>query len=173
MRPDMSAIRLRAVVGSGRSAVVRALAAEHALAGVGRSSFGSHGGISTPPSRLSRGLLDAKPWGMKWHSALDCLPQTDFQAEPASAETCHPSLRRSCPSGPGCSLERSHRWSTCARARFRSVPVSSARRQAMYPDPADEPRTNDQEGLTASGDQASDLDFLVAGAGFEPATSGL
>jgi hypothetical protein len=31
----------------------------------------------------------------------------------------------------------------------------------------------DQEGLTASGDQASDLDFLVAGAGFEPATSGL
>ena len=29
------------------------------------------------------------------------------------------------------------------------------------------------EGLTASGDQASDLDFLVAGAGFEPATSGL
>jgi hypothetical protein len=30
----------------------------------------------------------------------------------------------------------------------------------------------DQEGLTADGDQASDLDFLVAGAGFEPATSG-
>jgi hypothetical protein len=28
---------------------------------------------------------------------------------------------------------------------------------------AGEPRTNDQEGLTASGDQASDLDFLVAG----------
>jgi hypothetical protein len=32
---------------------------------------------------------------------------------------------------------------------------------------------NDQEGLTASGDQASYLDFLVAGAGLEPATSGL
>jgi hypothetical protein len=30
----------------------------------------------------------------------------------------------------------------------------------------------DQEGLTAFGDQASDLDFLVTGAGFEPATSG-
>ena len=31
----------------------------------------------------------------------------------------------------------------------------------------------DQKGLTASGDQAPDLHFLVAGAGFEPATSGL
>ena len=37
---------------------------------------------------------------------------------------------------------------------------------AMHPDPADKPRTNDQEGLTASGDQApDDLDFLVAGGG--------
>ena len=55
----------------------------------------------------------------------------------------------------------------------RSMPILSVRVQAVHPDPADEPRTNDQEGLTASGDQASDLDFLVAGAGFEPATSGL
>jgi hypothetical protein len=53
------------------------------------------------------------------------------------------------------------------------MPVSSICVQAVRPDPADEPRTNDQEGLTASGDQASDLDLLVAGAGFEPATSGL
>jgi hypothetical protein len=53
------------------------------------------------------------------------------------------------------------------------MPVSSADVQAVRPDPANEPPTDDQEGLTASGDQASDLDFLVAGAGFEPATSGL
>jgi len=51
--------------------------------------------------------------------------------------------------------------------------VSSIYRARTHPDPGDEPRTNDQEGLTASGDQASDLDFLVAGVGFEPATSGL
>ena len=38
----------------------------------------------------------------------------------------------------------------------------------MRPDLTDEPRTNDQEGLTASDDQAPDLHFLVAGAGFEP-----
>jgi hypothetical protein len=37
----------------------------------------------------------------------------------------------------------------------------------------DERRTNDQEARSAPGDQASDLHFLVAGAGFEPATSGL
>jgi hypothetical protein len=36
-----------------------------------------------------------------------------------------------------------------------------------------EPPTNDQRPDRRSGDQASDLHFLVAGAGFEPATPGL
>ena len=43
----------------------------------------------------------------------------------------------------------------------------------LWPHPADEPRTNDQEARPPPGDQAPDLHFLVAGAGFEPATSGV
>jgi hypothetical protein len=61
----------------------------------------------------------------------------------------------------------------CSNRRCRLLPVWSPRAQGVHPDPANEPPTDDQEGLTASGDQASDLDLLVAGAGFEPATSGL
>ena len=41
------------------------------------------------------------------------------------------------------------------------MPVLPVRVQAVDPHTADEPWANDQEGLTASGDQASDLAFLV------------
>ena len=57
--------------------------------------------------------------------------------------------------------------------RCRSVPVPPIPCRAQGPDPTDEPRTNDQEARLPSGNRASDLHFLVAGAGFEPATSGL
>ncbi len=50
---------------------------------------------------------------------------------------------------------------------------SRAARQQQMLDELRGPPTDDQEDLTAAGDQASDLDLLVAGAGFEPATSGL
>src|SRR6266516_1591081 len=62
--------------------------------------------------------------------------------------------------------------SACGSRRCRLLTVWSVHVQAVRPCPANESPTDDQEGLTASGDQASDLDFLVAGAGFEPATSG-
>jgi len=45
------------------------------------------------------------------------------------------------------------------------MPISSVRVQAVHPDPADEPRTNDQEGLTVFDDQASDLHLLSSGGG--------
>jgi len=50
-------------------------------------------------------------------------------------------------------------------------------RTLMWPDPlsrpANEPPTMIKKPDRLSGDQAPDLHFLVAGAGFEPATSGL
>jgi len=53
----------------------------------------------------------------------------------------------------------------------RSTPPAAGLQGLSRPDPADEPRTNDQEARPPPGDQAPDLHFLVAGAGFEPATS--
>jgi hypothetical protein len=44
---------------------------------------------------------------------------------------------------------------------------------AARPNPTDEQRTKDQKARLPSGNRALDLCFLVAGAGFEPATSGL
>jgi len=40
-----------------------------------------------------------------------------------------------------------HRWAACTSSRCRSLSGLSARVQAVHPDPADEPRANDQEGL--------------------------
>jgi hypothetical protein len=52
--------------------------------------------------------------------------------------------------------------------------LAGATGRAVGLDLADEPRTNDQKGPTAvPGDQALTCTYLVAGAGFEPATSGL
>ena len=45
---------------------------------------------------------------------------------------------------------RPHQWPTCAGHGCRSMPVSSACVQTMHPGPANEPPTDDQEGLTAS-----------------------
>jgi hypothetical protein len=42
-----------------------------------------------------------------------------------------------------------HQWPTCASHGCRSMPVSPVRVQTMHPDPANEPPTDDQEGLTA------------------------
>jgi hypothetical protein len=69
--------------------------------------------------------------------------------------------------------DRPHHGPACASHGCRLMPVSSACGQTVHPDPANELPTDDQEGPTTIGDQAPDLDFLVAGAGFEPATSGL
>ena len=116
---------------------------------------------------------------MKWHSAPELLPLTDFPAEPISAQAFHPAVWKVVPSGRAVRRppDGAHRGSACASPRCRSMPVSSVRVQAVHPDVGWillPPRClEDQESLTAGGDQASDLDFLVAGAGFEPATSGL
>jgi hypothetical protein len=57
--------------------------------------------------------------------------------------------------------------------RCRCLPVPGGTCHAHRPDPANEPPTDDQKARPPLGDQAPDLHFLVAGAGFEPATSGL
>jgi TfoX N-terminal domain len=49
----------------------------------------------------------------------------------------------------GIVVDRPHRGSAGASPRCRSMPVSSVRAQAVHPDPANEPPTDDQEGLTA------------------------
>ncbi len=53
------------------------------------------------------------------------------------------------------------------------MPILRATCRAPGSRPANERPTNDQETRPPSGNRASDLHFLVAGAGFEPATSGL
>jgi len=80
-----------------------------------------------------------------------------------------------CGCGPGRWPPRSHlAWQCCPHPLEPPGGDSAAIPPACWPGcrsfacPA-----NDQKGLTASSDQAPDLHLLVAGAGFEPATSGL
>jgi hypothetical protein len=68
-----------------------------------------------------------------------------WQARRPSRIAVHDPVR----AGQCAAHDRPHQRPACASPRCRSMPVSSIRVQAVHPDPADEPRTNDQEGLTA------------------------
>jgi hypothetical protein len=58
--------------------------------------------------------------------------------------------------------------------RCRLMPIAGTTYRSLRSYPANEPPTDDQEGPTAAtGDRALTCTYLVAGAGFEPATSGL
>ena len=60
-----------------------------------------------------------------------------------------------------------------ARLRCQSLPVPCTPARPVRPDPAATTLPQRSRPDRRPGDQASDLHFLVAGAGFEPATSGL
>jgi hypothetical protein len=81
-----------------------------------------------------------------------------------------PEGRQSLPVGPAHLFNPNRRHATGNADEVRSGAVITGQCGPILLPPR---CLEDQEGLTASGDQASDLDFLVAGAGFEPATSGL
>jgi hypothetical protein len=129
----------------------------------------------TPPS-LALPRLAAVP-GPDDRSQADPAAVIGFEARVGGRESrrCHrhamvlPGLPAACRRSPPVSPPRAGR----PRQRCRCLPVPDGTCRAHRPDPANEPPTDDQKGLTASGDQAPDLHLLVAGAGFEPATSGL
>jgi hypothetical protein len=81
---------------------------------------------------------------------------------------------RRCPSCRYCSLH-CHTRGEClsGRLRCRSLPIPDAPARPVRPDPAAITLPQRSRPERHLGDQASDLHFLVAGAGFEPATSGL
>jgi hypothetical protein len=89
---------------------------------------------------------------MKWHSAPELLPLTDFPAEPFSAEVFHPAVWKVVPVRAG-QFARRRIGRTEGQPGQPKMPFDAglARpRPGSAPDPADKPRADDQEGLTAS-----------------------
>ena len=97
---------------------------------------GDQVGLGWGPSR-ARGCAATRP-----------VPSAD---DPPSADDFQPAVRKLVPvrAGQCAAQERAHQRPAGACPRCRSMPVSSIRVQAAHHDLADEPRTNDQEGLTA------------------------
>src|SRR5258705_13925096 len=119
----------------------------------GRSIFGSH---EVPTESTASGSSARRQASiMKWHSASELLPLTDFPAEPISAEAFHPAVCKVVPSERAVRRppDGPHRGLACASPRCRSMPVSSVHVQAVHPDvgwiPLPPRCHEDQKGLTA------------------------
>jgi hypothetical protein len=152
-------------------------AADKLWLGAGRSILGSH--EVSIESTASGSSARRQASIMKWHSAPELLPLTNFPAEPISARAFHPTAWKIMPvragqfpdrrigltEGPPVPAQDAVRCRSRPSSFRQCTPMSAGswcRHAAMKIKTARPPL----------GDQASDLDLLGSGVGFEPTTSG-